>query len=139
MVYSIHHYDCLVMPCTAVSLSLFPWDLVTLVLEYEPLAAPLFLSGDIPHNIHQYIVLNTVTELSNNQDNYSKGELVYAMVSTFYHLVDCEVPYSVIASGAVTDNGGLLCSLESKCVCVCVLERERNREREEYVCVCDCV
>ena len=45
-------------------------------------------------------------------------------------MADCEVPYSVIASGAVTDNGQLLCSLESKCVLGREREREGERERE---------
>lgn len=40
------HYDCVVVPESSISgQTSFPWEKVTLLIEYEPLRKPLFDSG----------------------------------------------------------------------------------------------
>ena len=56
-----HRYDCLVMPANSVA-PCFPWEKVTLLVEYEqPITAPLF-DGSLPKSLEQYIVLKTVLQ-----------------------------------------------------------------------------
>jgi hypothetical protein len=82
-----HHYDCLVVPVSAVSdHSCFLWEKVSLLVEYEPLKSPLFSApsagqeegeedmgapsdcSSVMEKLHlqEYISLRTVLDLSSD-------------------------------------------------------------------------
>ena len=84
-----HHYDCLVVPVSAVrDHSCFLWEKVSLLIEYEPLKSPLFSAPSAPNNqqedminldapdasmpvaeklnLQEYVALRTVLDLSSD-------------------------------------------------------------------------
>ena len=57
-------YDCLVISRSAISAYLFPWQLITLLVEYEPVSVPLFSEGvseDVA--LEEYLILRTVNDV----------------------------------------------------------------------------
>lgn len=60
-----HHYDCLVVPMDSIA-DTFPWEKISLLVEYEPLSTPLFPEGSYPNSVRlkQYLILRTVREPS---------------------------------------------------------------------------
>ena len=62
--YRFHHYDCLVMPTSSLA-SIFPWEKVGLLVEFEELKTPLFPGGP-PRGmrLQEYIALRAVREVS---------------------------------------------------------------------------
>ena len=44
----------------------FPWEKISLLVEYEPLSTSLFPEGSVPHSarLKQYVILRTVREPS---------------------------------------------------------------------------
>ena len=93
--FRFHHYDCLVVPVGALSdHSLFLWEKVSLLIEYEPLKTPLFSTWQsagstdgqedpsMPDgsdsalerlHLHEYISLRTVLDLSTSNILFSTG------------------------------------------------------------------
>lgn len=59
------YYDCLVVPVVSIT-NAFPWEKVTLLVEYEPLGTGLFPGGQQPANLklRQWIALKTVQDIS---------------------------------------------------------------------------
>ena len=57
-------FDCLVVSRSAISAHLFPWQLVTLLVEYEPVSVPLF-SGGVSESVvlEEYLILRTVDDV----------------------------------------------------------------------------
>lgn len=60
-----HHYDCLVVPVSSITTT-FPWEKVTLLVEYEPLGSSLFSGGCAPDTLRlrQWVALKTAREIS---------------------------------------------------------------------------
>ena len=60
-----HFYDCLVMPVDSI-VSTFPWEKVSLLVEYEPLGSILFPDGQLPASLRlrQWLVLKTARDIS---------------------------------------------------------------------------
>ena len=60
-----HHYDCLVVPRHSIADN-FPWEKVSLLVEYEPLRTLLFPEGSFPEaaRLKQYVTLRTVRDPS---------------------------------------------------------------------------
>ena len=60
-----HHYDCLVVPVSSITTT-FPWEKVTLLVEYEPLGSSLFSGGCPPDTLRlrQWVALKTAREIS---------------------------------------------------------------------------
>eukprot|EP00731_Ephydatia_muelleri_P018742 Em0011g782a len=93
------HYDCLVIPATSV-VPCFPWEKVTLLVEYEQstTTTPLF-DGIVPKSLEQYIVLKTVQGLHSAVESAE---------------VSGDIQFTVVASNDITCNTDLLQLLESK-------------------------
>ena len=51
--------DCLIISQSAICTHLFPWQLVTLLVEYEPVSVPLFPEGVA---LDEYLILRTVDD-----------------------------------------------------------------------------
>lgn len=71
-----YHYDCLVAPGSSIAGN-FPWEKVSLLVEFEEGRSPPFPAGDPPENarLRQYIILRTVKEISASA-LASSGELL---------------------------------------------------------------
>ena len=60
-----HYYDCLVIPVASIT-NTFPWEKLSLLVEYESLGSALFPDGQQPVNLRlrQWVVLKTVQDIS---------------------------------------------------------------------------
>lgn len=73
------YYDCLVVPVVSIT-NTFPWEKVTLLVEYEPLGTGLFPGGQQPVNLklRQWIALRTVQDIS--ASSLAKAGVCYALI-----------------------------------------------------------
>ena len=74
ILYRFQHYQCLVVPESAVTFPNFPWEQVSLVIEYEPIKNAIF-SNELPNQLKEYIILQTVKETTVN--NIDEGTYMY--------------------------------------------------------------
>lgn len=72
------YYDCLVVPVVSIT-NTFPWEKVTLLVEYDPLGTCLFPGGRQPANLklRQWIALKTVQDIS--ASSLAKSGVCYAL------------------------------------------------------------
>ena len=63
--YRFNYYDCLVIPVASIA-STFPWEKVSLLVEYHPLGTSLFPSGQQPTSLRlrEWVILKTVRDIS---------------------------------------------------------------------------
>ena len=60
----LNHYDCLVTPRKAIESHVFPWHQISLLIEYEPLTAPLFLPDSLTSaKLKEYYILKTARQV----------------------------------------------------------------------------
>jgi hypothetical protein len=101
-----HYYDCLVVPVASIT-STFPWEKVSLLVEYESLGSTLFPDGQRPVNLRlrQWAVLKTVQDISATSLARSGSSSCSSVLS---------FQYTLIASENITANTKLLQLLESR-------------------------